>query len=140
MSFERMLDKSVTPTLEDMRRYVGERGKLWKDFGLRISEMCLVQTAVRFPYGNSYGWSVRYGAKGKQNKHICDVFAESGAFTAHFRVRNAQLDKVYDSLSDYSKSVCDGKYPCGDGGWLSYRVLTESDLEDVLKILKNKIG
>ena len=105
-----------------------------------MGEACSVQTAIRFPYGNSYGWSVRYGQGGKSNKHICDAFAENGAFTVHFRVSNIQLGRVYDTLSDYSKSICDNKYPCGDGGWLSYRVLTDDNLEDVLKILAYKLN
>ena len=119
--------------------YTGVCGKLWAEFGMRLSGSCPVQTAIRFPYGNKYGWSIRYGLEGKANKHICDTFAENGAFTVHFHISNAQLGKVYNSLSGYSKSICDNKYLCGDGGWLSYRVLTDDNLDDVLKILSAKL-
>jgi len=138
--YERMLDKSIIPSFDDMQKYVGERGKLWTEFGRRLDQICPIQTAIRFPYGNSYGWSIRYGLEGKANKHICDTFAEADAFTVHFRVSNAQLDKVYNNLSDYSKAFCDNKYPCGEGGWLSYRVLTNDNLVDVLAILSAKLN
>ena len=140
MSYERMLDNATTPSFADMQEYVGERGRLWAEFGQRVSEICPVQTKIRFPYGNSDGWSVRYGLEGKSNKHICDTFAEKGAFTVHFRISNTQLDRVYQELSDYSKAVCDNKYPCGDGGWLKYRVLTEENLNDMLIILSAKLS
>ena len=140
MAYERMLDKSIKPTFTDMQQYIGECGKLWSEFGRRMEEICHIQTAVRFPYGNSYGWSIRYGLEGKSNKHICDTFAENGAFTVHFSINNTQLDGVYNALSSYSKAICDNKYPCGDGGWLSYRVLTDDNLDDVLKILAYKLN
>ena len=137
--YERMLDKSIEPTFDDMTRYVGECGKLWLEFRRRISEIRPVHITIRFPYGSKYGWSARYGTNDKAGKHICDAFAESNAFTVHFRINNAQLSKIYDDLSEYSKSVCDNKYPCGDGGWLSYRVVTDDNLNDVLKILSEKL-
>ena len=138
--YERMFDKSINPTFTDMQQYVGDCGRLWSEFGRHIGEICTVQTTIRFPYGNSYGWSVRYGQEGKSNKHICDTFAENGGFTVHFRISNTQLGRVYSDLSDYSKSICDNKYPCGDGGWLSYRVLTDDNLNDALKILASKLN
>lgn len=140
MSYERMLDKSITPTFEDMKKYIGERGELWEAFMRRMSEICPIQATIRFPYGNNYGWSVRYGLKDKADKHVCDAFAENGAFTVHFRVSSTQIEKVYDMLSDYSRAICDNKYPCGDGGWLSYRVLTDDNLEDVIKIITSKLN
>ena len=140
MAYERMLDKSITPTFAAMQQYTGERCELWSEFARRMVEICPMQTSIRFPYGNSYGWSVRYGQEGKSNKHICDAFAENGAFTVHFRISNKQLDRVYNVLSDYSKTICDNKYPCNDGGWLSYRVLTDDNLDDLLKILASKLN
>lgn len=138
--YERMLDKSVTPSFDDMLRYAGECGTLWVEFGQRLGQICPMQTTIRFPYGKNYGWSICYGLHGKANKHVCDAFAENSAFTVHFRVSNVQLDKVYNKLSDYSQEVCDNKYPCGDGGWLSYRILSKENLFDVLAILSAKLN
>jgi hypothetical protein len=92
---------------------------------------------IRFPYGNKYGWGVKYSRK---NKHICDVFAENGAFAAHFRMANNAMDTVYNGLSDYSKDIWKRKYPCGDGGWLNFRVLNSEHLDDLKIILRAKNG
>ena len=92
--YERMLDKTIAPTFDDMLRYTGECGKLWSEFKQRINGICPVQTTIRFPYGNKYGWSARYGEENKKGKHICDAFAENGAFTVHFRVSNTQLSRL----------------------------------------------
>ena len=137
--YERMLDKSIEPSFDDMLCYIGERGELFAEFRRRLGQVCPVETAIRFPYGKHYGWSVRCGQQGKSNKHICDAFAEAGAFTVHFRINNAQLDNVYNKLSDYSKKICDDKYPCGEGGWLSFRVFSKENLSDVLAILSAKL-
>ena len=39
MSYERMLDKSITPTFDDMMEYTGECGQPWSEFRRRISEL-----------------------------------------------------------------------------------------------------
>lgn len=36
------------------------------------------------------------------------------------------------------KEFIDKKYPCGEGGWIHYRVLTEQNLEDIKKLLRIK--
>ena len=138
--YERMLDKSIIPSFDDMVRYTGKQGPLYKKFGQLLDQICPVQTAIRFPYGKRYGWSVCYRKQGKANKHICDAFAEADAFTVHFRISNAEIGTVYDKLSGYSQTICDNKYPCGDGGWLSYRVLSKGNLSDVLMILSARLN
>lgn len=138
--YERMLEQSPAPSYEDMLQYVGERGSLLVEFDRLLGRICPVQTAIRFPYGKHYGWSVRYGQQGKANKHICDAFAEAEAFTVHFHISNTQLDQAYPKLSEDSKRICDHKYPCGDGGWIHYRVLSEEGLADVLILLSAKLG
>ena len=134
-----MLDKSVVPSFEEMVSYTGKLGKLYEEFGRKLGQIIPVQTEIRFPYGKSYGWSVHYRVQGK-TKHICDTFAEADAFTVHFQINSKKIDSVYGKISDYSKKICDNKYPCGDGGWLSYRVLSKENLSDVLAILSAKFG
>jgi len=42
--------------------------------------------------------------------------------------------------SELARRICDNKYLCDDGSWLNYRVLTDDNLDDVLKILTSKFG
>ncbi len=54
------------------------------------------------------------------------------------RMDNRQYEAVYDDLLPYTKEVIDGKYPCGDGGWIHYRILCREHLEDAKKLLDQK--
>lgn len=94
-----------------------------------------IERSIRFPYGNKYGWSATYR---KKKKLICDVFAESGAFTVMIRLTNKVLDGVYGQLHKSAQEQVDGRYPCGDGGWVHFRVVTDDDLEYALLLLSNK--
>lgn len=134
--YERLLDKTITPTFEDLIDYCGTTGALWTDLDKYIKNTFSAQGSIRFPYGSKYGWSMKYSLK---NKHICDVFAENGAFSLHFHINNNCLNSIYNELSDYTKAVCDRKYPCGDGGWLTYRVLSQNQLNDVKALLFAKV-
>lgn len=135
--YERLLDKTLSPSFTDLLKYSGACSDLWVELDDYLQSEYSAEQQIRFPYGNKYGWSTKYSLK---NRHICDVFAENGAFALHFRVNNDCLNTVYDGLSDYSKKICDEKYPCGEGGWLTYRVLSQEHLIDVKKILLAKIS
>ena len=134
--YERLLDKTIFPTFEGLITYSAESGVLWLELDKYMRDFFAAERQIRFPYGNKYGWSCKYSLK---SKHICDIFAENGAFVLHFRISDQQLDSVYDTLSDYAKSVCDNKYPCGGGGWLTYRVLSQAQVNDAKKLLSAKL-
>jgi hypothetical protein len=134
--FERLLNKQLKPSFEDMINYSGESGRFWRDLDSFMQANYELQTLIRFPYGNSEGWAIKYSHR---TKHICDVFAEANAFTVFFRIDEKDIDRVKNGLSDYSKSICDSKYPCGAGGWVRYRVMTREQLDDAIKLLTAKI-
>ena len=134
--FERMLDKQNEPTFEELIAFSGATGKLWLSFDEYMLVEHGVTKLIRFPYGKKYGWSVKYSVK---SKHICDVFAESGAFTALFQVSNKAVDTVFDGLSDCAKGIWAEKSPCASGGWIEFRVLDEEHLENLQKIVNAKI-
>jgi hypothetical protein len=92
---------------------------------------------IRFPYGNDYGWAVKYSAK---SKHICDIFAERGALSVFCKINTKAVEKVYDGLGDYAKTVWKDAYPCKNGGWIDFRVLTAEHLEDVKKLVCAKMN
>ena len=135
--YERLLDKTTPPTFDDLIAYSAENGVLWLELDHYMSDVIKAQREIRFPYGNRYGWSSKYSLK---KKHLCDVFAERGAFALHFRISNPQIDSVYSDLSDYAKEICDNKYPCSGGGWLTYRVTSPAHLSNVIKLLSAKLN
>ena len=135
--FERMLDKQTVPSFYEMIFYCGEAGKLWVDVDKYLRDNLKMTGVIRFPYGNKYGWSMKYSNK---SKHICDVFAEDSAFMVLIKISEDSMNTIYNELSDYAKTVWQNKYPCGSGGWLNYRVTDEGQTEDLLKIIDLKIG
>ncbi len=133
--YERMLDKQKVPLFEEMISYCGEVGKSWLELDVYLKDKLGMKSCIRFPYGNKYGWGVKYSLK---SKHICDVFAENGAFMVLIRISNDAMEPIYKTLSDYAKVVWDNKYPCGSGGWLNYRVTGSEQLQDLMKIMETK--
>lgn len=137
MVYERMLDKQVVPSFDEMISYCGEVGVLWVKLDEYLKDKLGMKGCIRFPYGNKYGWSVKYSLK---SKHICDVFAENGAFMVLIRITNDAMEPIYNELSDYAKAVWDDKYPCGSGGWMNCRVTGNDQLQDLMKIIEMKVS
>ena len=119
-----------------MLRYSGNSGELWLALDKYLKDTHNADTLIRFPYGNEYGWGVKYSVK---KRHICDVFAENGAFTALFQVSDRAVETVYDTLGDYARQIWADKSPCAGGGWIAFRVLDKGQLADLEKMLHAKI-
>ena len=135
--YERMLDKQISPSFTDMISYCGDAGGLWMVVDEYLKDTYELKGCIRFPYGNKYGWSMKYSYK---NNLICDIFAEKSAFMVLVRVPNDVIQSLYGELSDYAKNVWDDKYPCGNGGWLKYRITDKDQLQDLIKILDIKVS
>ena len=130
--YERMLDKQAVPTVAEMTAYCGESGELFALANEWLSESHDTEQKIVFPYGNHYGWGIAHRKKGKL---VCNVFAEKNAFTVMVRLSNKQFDSVYDQVQSYTQEYIDNRYPCGDGGWIHYRVNCRQHFEDVKKLL-----
>lgn len=133
--YERMLDKTAVPTIEELTAYCGETAELFARLNDWLSETCGTAQEVVFPYGNKYGWGVAHKKKGKL---LCNIFAERGAFTVMLRLPDVQFDSVYVKVGAYTRQYIDNKYPCGDGGWIHYRVTCEEHFNDMKTLMKVK--
>lgn len=135
--YERMLNQEIKPSIGDLTLYTGRCAELFQLFHSYLSDQYQTTREIRFPYGKKYGWCVTH-RKGK--KLICDVFAEAEAFTVMIRLSDQQFAQVYDTLLQETRQMIDHKYPCGNGGWIHYRVLTEEHLEEMKRLLHAKCG
>lgn len=135
--YERMLDKQNKPSFEEFSAFCGACRELFEHADDFLTHKLHFEKLMRFPYGNSYGWGMKYFIK---SKHICDIFAEKDAFTAMLRLSSSQYDSVYNELLPYTREFIDNKYPCGSGGWIHYRVINQQHLEDLEKMLLVKAG
>ena len=133
--YERMLDKHTSPSIEEMTAYCGDCGSLFTALNEWITNLLATESKVVFPYGNKYGWGIAHHRKAKL---ICNIFAENGAFTVMLRMTDKQFQFVYGQLSAYAQHHIDHKYPCGDGGWIHYRVSCQAHLTDIQTLLSLK--
>lgn len=133
--YERLLNKQIVPAMDDLTAHCGECGAMFVHLNEHLTKNYGTSQEIRFPYGNSYGWGVAH-RKGKQL--VCNVFAEADAFTVMLRMSDRQFASVRDLLSDYTRHIIDNKYPCGDGGWIHYRVVNGEHLEDIQRLLAVK--
>ena len=133
--YERMLNKQVKPTVADMTGYCGENAELFTYLNEWLEKTFQTEPQVVFPYGNQYGWGI---AHRKKKNLICNVFPEYNSFTVMTRLSNKQFESVYRHVSRYTQELIDNRYPCGDGGWVQYRVLCERNHEDIQTLLTVK--
>lgn len=132
---ERMLNKEVMPTMEEMRAYCGSMAELFTKLNQWLHETYNTQEKIVFPYGNHYGWGVAHKIK---QKLICNVFVEKDAFTLMIRLTNKQFEAVYDQVRKETQAYIDHKYPCNEGGWIHYQVKSIEDFEDIQLLLSVK--
>lgn len=133
--YERMLDKSAIPTREDMSAWCGAVADDFAALNDWLSAAFATEQALAFPYGKKYGWAVAHRKKGKL---VCNVFPEQEAFTVMLRLSDRQFRAAYDQLGDYARHYVDSRYPCGDGGWVHYRVTAPEHLADLRTLLTHK--
>ena len=132
---ERMLNKQVMPTREEMTEFCGENAKRFSLLNEYLTSVFGTEQKIVFPYGNNYGWGI---AHRKKNKLICNIFAENNAFTVMIRLSDKQYKTVYEQLQKKKKKCIDNRYPCGDGGWINYRVECTEHFEDIQNLLRVK--
>ena len=133
--YERMLNKQVTPTIEEMTKFCGENSERFSLLNEWLTVAFNTEQKIVFPYGNKYGWGV---AHKKKNKLICNIFAEDNAFTVMMRLSDKQYNTIYDKLQKYTQEHIDNKYPCSDGGWIHYRVTCKEHFDDIKTLLSVK--
>ncbi len=54
------------------------------------------------------------------------------------RLTNVQYETIYNEMTKYMQEFIDKKYPCGNAGWIHYRVISQEHYEDIKKLLKIK--
>ncbi len=137
--YERMLVKEIQPSMEDIFVTIGKEGeKHWKMLDEFFRSSYDIEAEIRFPFGNSYGWGVRYRHR---SKTLCYMFPENGAFTVFFQIGKQEVARVLQKLADFlprTVEIWEKRYPCGAGGWLYYRVLNPEEICDIKELIKFK--
>jgi len=135
--YERLLNKNVRPDAATIQEHLGQQSyERLVVFEGRLKEVYQLVCELKYPFGNNYGWGYKYSHK---SSHLCYAFFEKDAFTVMFQIGDKQVPLMESSLSTLLQKTRDlwaERYPCGErGGWIHYRVLTDDELSDVIKLL-----
>jgi hypothetical protein len=129
----RMLDKKTVPTEDEINEYIGKKAVE----NVLLIKNCLqksmeVNTELKFPFGNNYGWGYKFSSK---SKHLFYLFFEKGSVTVMLQIAGIKTEKElekYNKLSDEGKKYWENKYPCGkNGGWIHYKITNKKQLKDI---------
>ena len=138
--YERMLDKGIIPTEQEMYNIIGmESVKRMNQFEQALCERYTLTKELKFPFGNNYGWGYKYNYK---SKHICYIFFEHGAFTVFLQIGDtcvASIESRLEQLSDKAKRIWSNRYPCEQGGWINYRILSDEDIPEAIAFIEVKV-
>ena len=135
--YERMLDKHIVPDENAILEHLGaESHKLLSLMEKQLNANYQLIKELKFPFGNEYGWGYKYNHK---TSHLCYAFFEKDAFTVMFQIGDKHVPSVeaaFSSMLPKTRDLWKNRYPCGEyGGWVHYRVLSEDELSDVLRLL-----
>jgi hypothetical protein len=137
--FERMIHKDFAPTIKEIHSHMGEdMTEIFKNFDNYLKCHYEIIRELKFPFGNDYGWGYKYSSK---KDLLCYVFFEKNAFTVTITIGKSELPKlikIYNSFLPKTKELWDNRYPCGDGGWIHYRVFNDNELSDIQSIISVK--
>ena len=137
MAYERLLDKTTEPTLEQMQEYTGEAAPQWRLLISELGSRYEVEPERRFG-GKKYGWTLRYRRGGRT---LCCVYPECGAVTALVVLGRKEVEKAMAQIDDLSPSVrmaLTETEQLHDGRWLWIRVHTSKDAQSVLLLVACK--
>ena len=142
--YERMMDKSIQPSDEDMINWIGQPiAEQW--VALR---QFLTQTYDIVPIfnagGKRYGWNLQYRIGGRP---LCEMYPEQGSFTALVILGKVELGQAMETVDTFGPVVQQAltespRYH--DGCWMYIRVadsLTcQQDVQNIeeLILLKRK--
>lgn len=69
------------------------------------------------------------------------MFFEKLSFTATITIGKGKLKKLNEELSSMlpkTKKLWENRYPCGEGGWMHYKVENDDELADIEKLIRIK--
>jgi hypothetical protein len=138
---ERMLDKAHEPSEKEIKQNIGKKASAYiARIQKALQGQFDINTKLKFPFGNRYGWGHKYSHK---TKHLFYTFYEKGSFTFSIQVDGQQAKKGADLMARWSpegKKRWQKRYPCGTGGWVHYRVLNNTHFKDIGLFLMTKTG
>ncbi|WP_088228325.1 DUF3788 domain-containing protein [Desulfosporosinus sp. FKB] len=136
---QRFLDKTMMPSSSEINMLLGNEAveRLTKLETFLHNNYDIIRE-LKFPFGNNYGWGYKYSHK---NKLLCYVFFEKDSFTVTITIGKSEVQRLSQELNNMlpkTKELWENRYPCGEGGWVHYRLEDDNELLDIQKLINIK--
>ena len=136
--YQRMLDKTVEPTEEDMLKTIGTQASgAWKDIHAFLRAN-YDHVPVKRHWGKKHGWAIQYR---KSNKTLATLAPETGAFTALLIFGKKEVEKIAlqkDQISPAMMEMIDNTTQLHDGKWVFIRLIDDTYVDDIKKLISIK--
>jgi hypothetical protein len=139
MAHERLTDKNIPPSDEDMVKVIGQPlAEAWTEL-----RRFLVETYAIEPYlqcgGPRYGWNLQHRKGGRP---LCEIYPEYGSFTALVILGKKELEQALERLETFGPTVQQALVDSPryhDGCWMYMRIsdpLTcQQDVQDIEQLI-----
>lgn len=135
-TIQRFIDKTIMPSPSEINSLLGNEAveRLTRLETFLQNNYDLIRE-LKFPFGNNYGWGYKYSHK---SKLLCYVFFEKDSLTVTITIGKNELQRLFQELNNMltkTKELWENRYPCGDGGWMHYRLESDDELLDIQKLI-----
>lgn len=144
MAHERLIDKNAQPSDADMIDVIGHPlAEAWLELRRFLVETYEIAPFLQYG-GKRYGWNLQHRKGGRP---LCEIYPESGSFTALVVLGKKELDQALERLDSFGPNVRQRLLETPrfhDGCWLYTRIadpLTcQKDVKDIeeLVLIKKK--
>lgn len=121
-------------TIEEIMDF-SSRKEDWLELERKLSIDYVIEKII-IQDSKSAGWGVNYRV-GKNS--LCYIHPEINGLFIAVQIREAVIENIKAQLSDYALKVWENRYPCGEGGWMWYRLTQSNQIDEVRLLLNNKI-
>jgi len=136
--YQRMLDKTVEPTEEDMLNTIGvQAANAWSDIHAFLRAN-YDHVPVKKHWGKKHGWAIQCR---KSNKTLATLAPETGAFTALLIFGKKEVGKIAEQADQISGAVMemiDNTTQLHDGKWVFIRLADDTYVDDIKKLINIK--
>ncbi|MEK4061939.1 MULTISPECIES: DUF3788 domain-containing protein [Paenibacillus] len=135
MNSQRLCDKEVVPTEEQIYTFLGAEAKqAWIELSRFAEQNYDHQPELNFG-GKNYGWNVRYRRSGKT---LFAMFPEKEGFTVLLVLGKKEIEAYTARMEEfgaYFKSVYEAAAQFHDGRWLWIKVHSIDELKDIEQMI-----
>ncbi|UCF71680.1 MAG: DUF3788 domain-containing protein [candidate division WOR-3 bacterium] len=136
--YRRLLDAKHKPTERYILSTLGpRRSRLWRELRAFLNKNYDEESELLFG-GRKYGWYFKYS---RNNKTLCALFPEKMAFSVLVILGKQQVILFEENIACFNENtrkLYNSTRQYHDGRWLFKRVLSKSDLCDVISLIRTK--